>query len=233
MRRFLLAVPLVAIAGCNHHNNPEMHLKSVPMTLPAGWQQTTSENGKVSLGVAPGWHAGVEKTADILGGMSMGDSGSADPTAANPDATKLLGKIGEEFAAQEKEQQKAALEALKKKGIIIQVLDGSKPTPGEARTRYFVMESHADWFFSLDEAVEIEKPRFFANVKPTKVTLPIGDAMRMEETRTLRDGGVLTVISYLVVNGHDMYSLRFTTESQGTPLKDIADQVSKTLRVKS
>lgn len=213
--------------GCNHHNNPEIRVKSVVTQLPSGYTQASSEDGSVSIGVAPGWRSGAEKISDSLGGMSLGDS------SVNSEVLKSMGKFGEEMAAKEKADEKAALAELKKKGIVINVLDGGKPTIGEARTRYCVKKSHADWFLSLAEAVEIEKPRFFENVKPVKVSLPIGDAMMMQETRTLRDGGVLTVISYLVVNSHDLYAVQFTTENQGSNFKEFAAEVVKTLRIKA
>ncbi|PMX74216.1 hypothetical protein, partial [Pseudomonas sp. GW456-12-1-14-LB2] len=85
---------------------------------------------------------------------------------------------------------------------------------------------------SLDEAFAVEKKSYFENVKPRPVKLPIGDAYLTDETRNLRDGGVLTTISYVVVDGHDTYTLRFITESDGAALKQIAAQVAPTLRVK-
>ncbi len=220
--------------ACNRHNNPAIVALNMPNPLPNGWTLAKSDDGAVSLGVAPGWRSGVDKIFDQTmpsTGVPDASQPAPDPGAQSSDLSKMLGKMGEDMAAREKEDEKKQIAALRSKGIIIQVLDSSKGTIGEARTNYCVKIGHFDYNPTLEEGVQVEKKRFLASVNATKVKLPIGDAMRMDETRDLRDGGVLTLISYIVVNNHDLYCLRFTAEGPADMIKNLADPVAQTLRI--
>lgn len=209
---------MIALFGCNRHQNPEVKLIDAPPSVPAGWTVAHSLDGKVSVGVPGGWRVGVDRAMNGLADLTGGDS--------------QVQRMAESIERQDKAQEEKELAALRAKGVLLNVIDGSKPIPGEARTHYRVIVSHADWNLSLDEAFEVEKKNYFENVKPRPIKLPIGDAYVTDETRNLRDGGVLTTISYLVVDGHDTYTLRFVTESDGGALKQVAAQVAPTLRVK-
>ena len=232
-----LAAILVACA-CNRHNNPEIRAQNAPLSLASGWTVAKSDDGVVSIGVAPGWRSGVDKMmADLnlgaptdAGGAPASDA-SNDPKAA--ELQQMISKLDAQSSQMEKQNEQKQLAKLKEQGIVIQVLDGGPRTFDEARTRYVVKVGHFDYNPTLAETAEVEKKRFFAAVTPTPVKLPIGDALKMEETRELRNGSMLTIISYLVVNGHDMYSIQFTTEGPADTIKNLADPVAQTLRIKN
>lgn len=218
------AVAAAMAVGCK--KGPVMHVTQAPAAkLPAGWETAKSRDGSVSIGVPGGWRYGADRTLDILG--DVGSSTESQGDLNNPERQKLMEGMRQDDAAEERK----TLERMEKKGIVVNVINGSKPIPGEARTRFYVLRTHSespvDWLAAADK----ERRHYAFPPKPQEVDLPIGKAWRLSATDTLRDGGTLHQISYVVAEGGDTYTLRFVTEEGQDTIKSIADDVAKSWRV--
>ena len=226
-------IALTLLGGCK--KGEESHVTVVaPVTLDPGWSFTESRDHTVSLAVPSGWRAGADTAmgnlsdlAASVGNASSGGQAQADPNMS-PDMQNLAQKVAQDS---QKEEQKA-LDDLEKKGIIINVLGGSKPIPGEERTRFYVKKTHTDGSASLQEAVENERTHYAFKPKPSDIALPIGKAARMSADDSLKDGATLHQISYVIVDGGDSYALRFVTEEDVQAIQSVASAVANSLRIK-
>jgi len=221
---------LLVLVGCK--SAPPIHVtSSSPATIPTGWAVGQSDDRTVTVGIPQGWRQGVDKLTDGLGDLSGLGGGMGSNT---PDASQMGSDIANMDAQLRKdsdENEKKALADLEKKGIIVNVINGSKQIPGEARTKFYVRRFKKDSNVTWDDAMATEKENFAFAPKPTEVKLPIGKALRYSADEEMRDGGVVHRISYVVVDGHNAYSLRFVTEESGDVIKSIADQVANTWRI--
>lgn len=227
----MLSVTLLALAACA---KPAVHVIDAPAaTLPSGWTVAKDDTGAISVGVASGWHEGVDTT---LGGsgidMAQGIAGSQSNQSLDP--SNPAGQLANPMAADDAEEQAKAKAELKAKGVVIQIIDGSKPIPGEARTRYYVKVDNHDGNVSLDKAVD-EEMDFLQGLgasNPVKLALPIGPAYMINADRKTMGGDQLTRISYVVVDGKKSYHLRFVATNNPTSIQQIAADVAKSLRIK-
>jgi hypothetical protein len=220
------AAPIFALAllwGCS---KPAVHVTAAPSsTLADGWTLATDPQSGVSVGVAPGWRQGVDLTTDAMGQASgiANQTSIADPN--NP-MTQMQNQVN----AMNKQEEDQALADLKAKGIVIQVIDGSRPIPGEERTRYYVKVVDHGGNCSLDDAVNDEKEAISGAVVQN-IQLPIGKAAKFtSDTKTI-GGDEVTRVSYVVVDGHNAYSLRFISTNNPGIIQRVADQVAQTWRI--
>ena len=232
---FLVAclVGLTLLGGCK--KGEESHVTvAAPVTLDPGWTFTESRDHAVSLAVPSGWRAGADSAmgnlselAASVGNASAGGQPQSDPNVG-PDMQNLAQKVAQDS---QKEEQ-SALANLERKGIIINVVNGSKPIPGEERTRFFVKKTHSDGSVSLLEAVENEQTHYAFKPKPTDIALPTGKAAKLSADDSLKDGATLHQISYVIVDGGDAYVLRFVTEEDAQSIQSVAAAVANSLRIK-
>jgi hypothetical protein len=221
----------IALAGCS---KPAVHvLKASAPNLPSGWTKAVDDTGTVSVGVANGWHEGVDTPLAGSGlDLAQGIAGSAStPTT---DTENPAGQLANQMAADDAKDQQEGKEALKAKGVVIQIIDASKPIPGEARTRYYVKVDKHDGNILLDGALDEEKEflRGTGAGDPVKVDLPIGPAYRFDADRKTIGGDELTRISYVVVDGKNSYHLRFVSTNNPTSIQSIAKDVADSWRIK-
>lgn len=162
----------------------------------------------------------IDGLGDILQG---GDTSQAGQYVAD---------MASDMKREADENEKKALEELEKKGIVVHVINGTKPIAGEARTRFYVQRTDGDADATWDEARSVERKQYVHAQTPKEVRLPIGKALLFSETSELRDGGVLHKISYVVLEGKSVYSLRFVTEESKDAIAGIADGVAQTWRIK-
>ena len=224
---------LGALSGC--HRVVELHVTNAPPpALDAGWDLTESRDHSVSLAVPGGWRAGVDTAGDGLADLASKLGSSNTESQGGPDSAMSsdMQNMAQNFENANKEAESKALAALEKKGIVLNVINGSKPTPGEKRTRYYVLHTHASGAVSTEEATDIERNHYAFPPRPTTVTLPIGSALRFSADDSLNDGMTLHQISYVVIDGSDTYTLRFVTEEDGQSIQSIAEPVAKSLRIK-
>lgn len=220
-----VAISIIAVLGSVGCREAPAHhvVTTVPNRLPSGWTLATSEDGSNSIGIAPGWRAGVDRLSD---GAGIPDLGSSSP------GSEMGGELGAQLANMDREAEAKALEGLRKKGILLHVLNGSKPVFDEARTRYYVIKKelsrNADWATATDW----ERKRYPFPPKPQEVELPIGKAYRFSSDDTLRNGSVRHEISYVAIEGKRMYALRFVTQEDASTIVSIADQAAKSWRIK-
>jgi hypothetical protein len=216
MKRFLILPFLIILfSGCKH--GPVVVTKDPgPAQLPQGAILAESSDRTVSVVVPNGWRRGGpdSMSAPSLGDMmgSMGGSG---------------GGIGS--SDQAGEAQTAA--DLEKKGVLIWINDSSKPIPGEERTHFSIKLLKGEGK-SLEEAVEDAKGDLINEAPPTYVELPIGRVGRLQAKNTKIDGGELNQVLYLIVNGNDVYKVRFATQNGDTVIPQVEDQVMQSLRIK-
>jgi hypothetical protein len=242
-----LMTTLCFISGCS--SGPAISVKQVAFKAPTGWSKGMSDDQTVNIAIAPGWRQGVDRIytpatdnplgattgapTDLMGGQPTGPGGMPDPVANQneQDMKRMLDNIDASIEKDSKEYEKKELEELAKKGVLINVISGGKPTIGEARTRYFVVKTSQGSNWSWAEAEANERGKFVKKPAVKEVDLPIGKAHRMEETRQLVDGAFYTIISYLVPNGKDLYTIRFITEEQAMVVTQIDKEVAESLRI--
>lgn len=222
-------IPLALIvSACG---GPAIRTKTAAFALPPGHSKGASDDGVVEIGIPSGWRQGVDRMMEspLLGqGNEMGASAPADP-----EASKAVEQISSALTQMSNEGEQEALERLKKKGNILNVISiGNKPIIGEARTRFYVQKATQGGNWSWDEAHQYESGQYFHKPTAKEVDLPVGKAHRMEETKTLIDGGVKTTISYVIPNGKDLYCLRFVTQENAETIKSIEKQVAESIRIK-
>jgi|GEM_PF-1523896 len=222
---------LIFLAGCA---GPAVHVTNAPAAkMQGGWNLATDDTGTVSVGVAPGWHEGVDTALSGSGiDLAQGIAGSQSGQSLDPDSPG--GQLANQMSAQDQQDQAAAKEALKEKGVVIQIIDSSKPIPGEARTRYYVKVDKHDANVSLNKAVdeEMDFMHGFGPNDPVKVDLPIGPAYRVDADRKTIGGDQLTHISYVAVDGKNSYHLRFVATNNPSSIQNIAKDVAETWRIK-
>jgi hypothetical protein len=223
MKRSVIVICVLAVIGCK--SAPPVHVVDAgTATLPAGWASTSSRDGKISIGVPGGWRQGADKMTDgLLGMMPTSDNSTTDPGMA-----QLQADVQKTADADEQK----ALAVLEQKGILIHVINGSKPIPGEARTHYSVSVKHLDHNAAWPEAIELERKEFAFPPHPDEVNLPVGKALKFSAKQEQRDGGVIQRVSYAVINGQTIYSLRFITEESPETILSIAEPVARTWRIK-
>ena len=227
----MLAV--VIVVGCKKAE--ESHVTVVaPVQLDSGWAFTESRDHVVSLAIPPGWRAGADTLAGNLSDLaaSMGNSSSQGQTPTDPNVSPEMQNLAQKVDQQNQQAEQKALDDLLKKGIIVNVINGSKPIPGEERTRFYVKKTHSDGAASLSEAIENERSHYAFKPKPTEVSLPIGKAAKMSADDSLKDGATLHQISYVMVDGGDTYTLRFVTEEDVQAIQSVAGVVANSLRIK-
>lgn len=225
--RVLCFLPLLAL-GC--YSGPAIVPKEVAFTPTNGMTEGGSDDGKVKIGIPSGWRQGVDRA---MSGFDSGMLGQGDGSTPQGEAGAALEQLSKEIDKMGDEAEKEQLEKLKAKGIIVHVINGSKPIIGEQRTKFIVKRESdsANWTWEMAE--KFEKKQFLHNQTPKTVQLPIGEARRFEETRQLVDGANFTQISYIVISGKDLYSLRFITEEAPEAVKSIDKQVAESLRIKA
>jgi hypothetical protein len=221
MRLTIGALVLIglSVAGCK---GPSSHVKDMaPALLAPGWAKVDSLDQAVSIASAPQWGKGMSdqtNTQDFVAQM-----GGEIPASALAQVQK---KNDEQYATDIAEQEK-------KTGMIISVVDmGSRQTFGEQRTRYTVFRKEKGAGVTLDQAAKDAKDDIMGEGEPQKVNVSIGPAIRYDSSVVQRDGGTVTRIMYVLVDGPNMYEVMFTTESAATTISTIAEPVMQTLRIK-
>lgn len=203
----------------------------VAFVLPSGWAKAESTGKEATVGVPPGWRHGVDRL------MEPGAMTTPDPNAPqNPQMTAEDKKTMEGFAnvMNQLSQQAEAdeLDRLAKRGVILHCIStGAKPTIGEERTRFYLKKQTQNSNWNWPDAAATERDKYLHKPVPKQVKLPVGEATRMEETRQQVDGSSYTIVSYLIPNGRDLYTLRFVTQEAATQVTSIEKQVAESLRI--
>lgn len=154
--------------------------------LPAGWTMANDGESGVSIAIAQGWRVGVPRNEVSIPGMdSMGGEG----VGANESA------ILKEFSQQENKQEQEALERLREKGIVLNLVDNSRPLPGELYTRYQVEVREAPRNLTLEDAVAYERGKMTGEDAGAAVELAVGKAWRLIADGKNRIGDQETHIS--------------------------------------
>lgn len=162
---------------------------------------------------------------------SVGQSAPQVPSDSDAPPNQAMQDLANRAATEDRRAEQAALAKLEAKGIIVNVINGSRPIPGEERTRFYVKHTHGSGDVTKDDAIDAERSHYAFPPKPTDVNLPIGPAFRFAADDSLRDGMTLHQISYVVVDGADTYALRFESEEEGVLTPDFAETVAKTLHI--
>lgn len=220
----LPVLALALVAGCKP--KPELHVTAGPAKpLPAGWTDATSKDGMVSLGVPSGWRFGVDR----MGGMpDLQNMGIGEGDQANAGVQQFTQQMQQQGAAEEKQK----LDELDAKGIVIHVINGSKPIFDEARTKYIVQRYDGDSNWDFDGAAEKERSVYAFKPARQDLNLSIGKVAKLSASEELRNGSTKHRISYLAIDGKKLYVLRFVTQESKEAISSIADQVAETWRIK-
>jgi hypothetical protein len=140
--------------------------------------------------------------------------------------------MGQIVGKDAQDQEDKEMAKMREDGVLINVIDSSKPTIGEARTRYYVKKKSYGGSVSLATASADEKSTYMEPGDGTDVVLPIGKAHRFEKQLQLQDGDQQMKISYVLVDGGDAYLIRFISTNSPDVFKSIEQQVAQTFRIK-
>ena len=231
---WFLAAFAGTLGGC--HSGVVMHtVAAPPAVLPGGWTAAEARDHSATLGIPPGWRVGVDAgntgLADMLKGI--GTQSPQMPGESDPGGNPQMQDIAQRAAESDKKDQETAWANLESKRIYLQVLNGSRPIPGEKRTRFYLKHTKGDGPVYTGQAIDVERKAWAFPPHPTEAKLPIGTALRFQSDDSLRDGATLHQISYVILDGADTYTLRFVTEEDGQVISSIADGVAQSLRIKA
>jgi hypothetical protein len=175
--------------------------------------------------------------------MSLTDmaGNSPDSTQNSPDSSQgsamdaQMESLKSQINAQSEQQAKEALAKLREKGIFLHIIDGSKPIPGEERTRYYVkkVDHNGNWSLKMACDDEVEYFKGWGADKPKLVNLPIGPVYKIAADYKTRGGDEVERIGYITVDGPATYLLRFISTNNPQAVLSIADDVAKTWRIVS
>ncbi len=222
MRKALGISVMLFLVGCK--SNPPIHVQNPPVkALPSGWTQASSKDGLVSAGVPGGWRFGVDRMTSDFGSGTLGDDASQNPQLQQ--LTQQMDNMG-------KEAEQERLNELYEKGILLHVINGSKPIFDEARTKFVVRRQKGSSNWTFDQAAELERGEYAHKPNRKDVNLPIGRAVKLWLSEDLRNGSTIHRISYLAIEGKDLYVLRFVTQEPKETIESVADQVAQTWRIK-
>lgn len=218
MKKVLFASLLLVFAmGCK--KSPVVVVKDAgPAQVPQGTQIAESSDKSVSIMVASGWKRGGPNSMSMpsLGGLGEMGEGMGSGAPIVPEDTAL-------------DAQEAA--ELEKKNILIWVNGSSRPIPGEQRT-YYRVKMKKDGPMSVEDAAKEAALDMLNEGAPQFVELPIGKAARLEGLTKKIDGGELFEIVYVVVNGEEVYNIKFGTQESPSAVQTIEKDVINTLRIK-
>lgn len=191
--------------------------------MPQGFTLATDAETGISVGYPSGWQPG-QYPAYNFGSMDSSalDGSTPDPNAGGDATAKLAQATQKAMSSQEKE-------SLKKEGIVLMFNDGSKPTPGEENTRFYLQVKED--VRGLDDAADV-----FANMmvlaKKTPITTPIGKAVRLNSDYTNKGGDKIHEIGYVWADGPKGYALRFICTGEKQPISAVAEPVMQTVRIR-
>ncbi len=192
--------------------------------LPAGWTTANDGESGVSIATAQGWRVGVPRSDVSIPGMdSMGGDASAGSGMSD---------VLKDFARQENKQEQEALERLREKGIVLNLVDASRPLPGELYTRYQVEVRESPRNLTLDEAVAHERGKMTGEDAGAAVELAVGKAWRLIADGKNRIGDQKTHISYVLVDGKKQFTIRFIATNNPTAVTQIEAAVADSFRYK-
>lgn len=190
------------------------------------------------MAVPTGWKFGVDKLFD-MSGLTSGAANAPDANApVNPnnppmsaEEKKMMDDIAKGINEFSKEEEEAHLDRLRKNGIILMCVSTGKVVLDEDRTRFYVKKESQNTNWTWEDAAAAQKDKFNGKVTPKMVTLPVGQAYRMEQTWQMANGAMHTVVAYAIPSGRDLYSLRFITEEPKEVVTNIDKQVAESFRI--
>jgi len=222
-----LFIALVLVAGCKEP--PAIRASAGPELRPGnGWVLGRSRDGSVQLLIPSGWRIGVDRATDLMGGLQNIGAGASDGGESS-----ALDQMRQGIAREESESEQAKLAELESKGIVIHAINSSRPIVGETRTKFTVERQRDKHNRMYEEIDEIGRKLFARKPKVDELQLPIGKAVRFSASEPLRDGSTKHQIAYFVIDGKDLYTLRFVTQEPLETVKAVADDVARSLRIKS
>lgn len=237
---YVLVAGISLCVACGCRQAPAVEVKvAPPAKLENGWTNYESAADGFSIGIPSGWK--VSAMGSMMPSGVMTDflqNGGASPDQPTFDPSKLpqpgdLASASAELEKMEAEAERRATEALRKKGVLIQIVDGSRPTPGEERTRFYVRANDHGGNLNLESAIAEEKEHLRMYL-PTmsKVNLPIGPAARFESEHETRGGDKVHQVSFVTVDHHKAWILRFISTNNPTAVTSVADAVAQTWRIR-
>ena len=217
----IILIFALALAGCS--KGTKTTLKTAPQNLPPDFSLLEKADQGISIGAPPGWvMLGAPKPKSVEPPPSPGSAGDS-----GAQFDKLMNSIDEESAAAIKKR----VDSLEGKGIYVYAFNsGIKRIPGEEETRYIVKKESVGGNAQLQDVSDKIAKEVNGEMKPQSVELPIGKAVMVHGKVTRQDGGIVTTVTYGLVNGGDEYIVRFVTE-EPLDMESIAASVMPTLRI--
>jgi hypothetical protein len=231
MKRVVLVSVLVStVMGCSSGGG--IQTRKVAFVLPQGWVKAETDDKSIAIAVPPGFRQGANSMFGT--GSNPFDSLVAnDPSSAQmtPEEKKKIEQVTGNLNEMAKEDEMKNLDALAKKGILLQCISTGRPTPGEELTRFYVKRKSQGPNWTWSDADGSEQDCFKTKQKATEVKLPIGLAHRMQDSWQLVDGANYTQISYLVPKGSDLYILRLITVEAPAMITTNEKAIAESLRI--
>lgn len=221
-----LALLAFVLVGCKHAVAPSLKKAApAPAPLAAGWTAASDPATGVSIALPPGWRVGVPRTLDV-GSLMGGDT--TNPNPMDPEIQKMAARMQQEDAEAER---KTLATMREKEGIVLHCVDGSRPVPAEEPTRIYIKKiADASLATSADAAVA-EKQDTHREAKVETVNLPVGKATRLLSKGQNRIGDQECHVSYIFLDGPDMYVLRFASTNAPDTILSVEKEVAKSFRI--
>ncbi len=183
----------------------------------------TKDKYGLSIGVPPGWQKGAPSVASQLG---MGDA-QPDPYA-DPNVQGIkdsMAKMGKDESARQEVQ-------LEGQGILMRITDGSRTLPGEEPNQIDVKHVILPGDMDLENGAKVARQELDFAHNPEFIDTPMGKAARFILNFSNKSGDHIHKVTYVFVDGKEMYELQFSCTGEDNKIKAIADPMAQTFRVK-
>jgi hypothetical protein len=205
----MLLVAVSSIGGCN--KGPVTTLKQAPPPqLAPNWKSYDSGHG-ISMAAPESW--GLTKPG-ALSGMSFGGDLQSGLSVATQEPA---------LSPEVKEEQV-------KKGILLRLYDRShRPIPGELIPNVRVKKESTGGM-TIDKAADQERKKASPD-SDERVELPVGPAHVFRKATTNIAGDVEHSITYIIVDGTNLYRIIFEATGNDQTIKSVAGPMLETFRV--
>ena len=224
MTRSCLALSFLLLWGCKHAEAPRLKA-AAPIALgSSGWTAASDRESGVSIALPPGWRVGVAKVVDASSLMGGETAVASVAGQAN--------EMGAELEKQNAEVERTTLAKMRKEeNIVLHCTDDSKPLPAEEPTRIYVKRLPNAGYATLDDASLAEKQDAHRSMTVSTVDLPVGKAARLVAKGQNRIGDVECHVSYVFLDGPEVYVLRFASTNNPDAILNIEKDVATSFRL--
>lgn len=229
------ALALLLVAGCG---KPADHIKDAGAeALPDQWQLAKNDEYDVAIGIAPGWKD-VRQPPDApsVDVNAPQEAPSALPPAGNDQqqaaSNAVLNDLKDFSSKMQQESAKELQAEMDKEGILLWIVGGARPIPGEEPTEYTLKHKKLGGEMDIENAANVAKGDLILAHDPEYVTTPLGKSAKFVLNYTDKAGDHVHKVMYAFVDGATLYELTFSNTGDFNQIKDIEGPAMQTLRIR-